>query len=847
MFQRIILFLIVMGLAHTVLPQSGKGDRVKRKYRQVDRISEKQPLATVHGRVLNTQRQRLAGAAVIIPGTIVGVHANEQGEYFLKGLPVGKTSIQVSCMGYATKTIDWYLLEGNNDVYFTLDRPMVALDPVMVTAQLRDQQLVDIPSAVSVLGLKQPEVFDLYEISKVQECIPGLLITPFPAGFPEFQIRGVAAGAFDPGQQPRIPVFIDHLSTGKTGLSHLELFDTERIEVMKGPQCTLYGPDAEAGVIRFLAVKPGQEREGFLTVGYGEYGMKETQGAITIPLLKEKLSVRLAGNYLYREGYLSNKDGGTLNGKNSLGGRLSLRYYPYPGARIDLMLLYLKKREPGTAFINSQISHTGEVPDIFSSNVSLDPGEKLINNQKMTGASLDFRHYKNENNYYSLIATFLNSNGDQYEDADGTSLPVASLDERSGSGILSLEGRIDFSVNSRMNGTAGLNYRWERSELSRLWEVNEQYLVHLILGMPENLYTTGGIPNPLTVYPDGFLAGMPLPGIHQEMSLKNSDFQYAGIFTDFTWNLFPRIRFTGGIRIGQENLSARGESLLAGKDSSLLGLLTGYHPNLFSTPASERTLKNRNLSINYRARLNYALSSETSLFAGYSKGSRPPMINFAPDGTAGIFRAEVLHNFEGGIKLVAGNRFRFDMTGFYQLFRNFDNTDPDDGQVSDAGKAASRGIEGSFRLALLKNLEIFGNSSWIHARFDSTDTGGRPQLHAGKEFRLTPSACFAAGFRGSVPVNRFWRFFVVPLYAWKSQIWFDDANTPAMKQPSYGTLDMTAGFVHTKPDITISLSGTNLLDERTIVNGKHPAAIFGISVLVPGPPSMVNGRITWKF
>jgi outer membrane receptor protein involved in Fe transport len=68
-----------------------------------------------------------------------------------------------------------------------------------------------------------------------------------------------------------------------------------------------------------------------------------------------------------------------------------------------------------------------------------------------------------------------------------------------------------------------------------------------------------------------------------------------------------------------------------------------------------------------------------------------------------------------------------------------------------------------------------------------------------------------------------------------------------MKQPSYSTLDMTAGFAHAKPDITISLSGTNLLDERFIVNGKQPPALFGIPVLVPGPPSMVKGRITWRF
>ncbi len=847
MFRQIIFFLIVMGMAFPAIPQARKGGRVKRKYRRVEMMSENQPLATVRGRVLNSDRQRLAGAAVTIPGTPVGVHANEQGEYFLQGLPVGKISIRASCMGYETKTIDWYLLEGNNVVYFTLDRPMVALDPVTVTAQLRDQQMVDIPSAVSVQEMKKPEISDLCELSKISEYIPGLLITPFPAGSPDYQIRGVAAGGFDPGQQPRIPVFMGHLPTGKTGLSHTTLFDLEQVEVMKGPQGTLCGMDAEAGFIRFSPVKPGRQWGGTLTVGYGAFGVKETEGALNIPLLKDKLSARLSGIYSLNEGYLSNNEGGTLSGKNSLGGRLSIRYFPYPNARIDLMLVYLENRDPGTAYINPQISQAGKVPDIFSRNVSLDAGEKLGSDRKMTGATIDFRHYRNENNYYSFIAAFLNGNNYQFEDADGTSLAVSSLDENTGSRIISFEGRIDFSQKGRINGVAGLNYRWEKSELCRLWEVNEQYLVHLILRRPENLFTGGGIPNPLSVFPDGSLAGMPLPEIHQEMKLNNSDFHTSCIFTDLTWNLSARIRFTGGIRIALESISARGESLLAGKDSSLLGILTGYHPNLFSIPASEQALATRQLLADYRARLSYALTRETSFFAGYSKGKRPPLFNFAPDGTAGIYRNEAMHNFEGGIKLVAANRLWFDVTGFCQLFRNFDNTAPDDGFISDTGKAISLGVEGSIRLVLLKNLEIFGNSSWIHARLDSTDTQDKPQLYAGKEFMLTPSTSFTAGFKGSIPVNRFWRFFFVPLYSWKSHLWFDAANSPAMKQPSFGIFDLTVGFVHARPDITISLSGTNLLDEHYIANGKQPAALFGIPVLVPGPPAMLKGRITWRF
>ena len=120
--MRLFVFAILIALFVSVADaQPKRSGKVKRKYRNVEVVNENLPKVYVHGRVRNLEREPIQGATVVVPGTRLGVNTNEAGEYFLQGLPTGKVSIMVSYAGYKTKIIDYYLQEGNNDVYFTLD------------------------------------------------------------------------------------------------------------------------------------------------------------------------------------------------------------------------------------------------------------------------------------------------------------------------------------------------------------------------------------------------------------------------------------------------------------------------------------------------------------------------------------------------------------------------------------------------------------------------------------------------------------------------------------------------------------------------------------------------------
>ena len=142
-----------------------------------------------------------------------------------------------------------------------------------------------------------------------------------------------------------------------------EIYDMERVEVLKGPQGTLFGRGSQAGAIHYITRKPAEHFGGYLTTGMGDFGMMHFEGAVNVPITQD-FSTREAGIYSYREGYVKNLSGGdALNGKNTFGGRFSVTYAPQnSNFRADMMINYQKDDNPGTGFINPNGVRNRDMP-----------------------------------------------------------------------------------------------------------------------------------------------------------------------------------------------------------------------------------------------------------------------------------------------------------------------------------------------------------------------------------------------------------------------------------------------------------------------------------------------------
>ncbi|MCL1821923.1 MAG: TonB-dependent receptor [Prolixibacteraceae bacterium] len=849
-----MIFLLLFAVTLDVCGQPKRRQKVKRKYRKTEVMADMRN-TVVHGRVRNLEREPIVGASILVFGLDKTVNTNEDGEYFLRGLPDDIISIQASFPGYKSKIIDFYLHEGVNDIYFTLDRDDVVLKEVPVTAQQREQNILAISSTLTALGADFLENTRTQHPGQLSDHVPGLNANMEAPHRPLFIIRGITSDDFDPAAQPRVAVYFNQIPVSRSGITPTELFDMERVEVIKGAQGTLFGRGAQAGAISLISRKPVAAFDTYLSAAAGNFGMKEFQGMVNLPMWKEKLLLRAAAIYSFQNGYVKNSANGTLNGKNTLGGRFSAHIEPFYNVKIDLTVNYQNDNNPGTAYMSNLFPNYNGVSDIFQYEASLGNGKNLHNKRQIFGSSLHAKYSFNENNYLSSLTSFHLNSADSRQDGDGTIAPAIDMAERLKGSQLMQDLRYNFSLKSRINGLIGASYWRETVKRRHLFSPDERYFAYLILETAENMINESGRPNPMETLPNnpqlGLLAGMPLAGSHEEENSRQAHNRAYDVFMDATFLMSTRISLTAGVRGAFEKFNVSNESMMTGGSESVLGQLSGKYPNLLFKPSDYMKVERKFSSLVYRASLKYDVNSYMTAFAGYSKGRRPNVIHFDWAGNYKVLNAETVNNFDAGFKWMLLQRFWIDIGGFYQRYANFQtnnwNANTFDYSAADAGSATMYGLETTAKAAVVKFLNIFANYAYTHARIDDTDSHGHTQKYAGNRMRLTPDHSYSAGLNAKAKISDNLSLVFTPLWSWKSHIWFEDSNASGLEQNACGLLSANLVFRMQDPKLALSIFGANLLDEHYVISAGNTGALFGIPTFVPGAPRMFGTKLTWSF
>jgi outer membrane receptor protein involved in Fe transport len=432
------------------------------------------------------------------------------------------------------------------------------------------------------------------------------------------------------------------------------------------------------------------------------------------------------------------------------------------------------------------------------------------------------------------------------------------------------EFRYNFSPSSRLNGLIGLSY-WREDVKQKYWfGPNEQYMIYPLLEMMSQsfpvpmevppLVAADGKSYPMSAIPGALLGSpydIPLPTNHEEENNSGAVNSAYDLFADATFLIFPKLSFTAGIRGTYETFKTTNESHMIGDTPSTLGSLMGGTPRNFffaETPYSEVTKDF--LSLTYRANLKYDISNHSNVYAGYSKGRRPNVVQYNSAGESEVMSAEIVHSFDVGYKWTA-QRYWFDAGVFYQLYNNFQTSKWDNGNylIDDAGNATAYGIEATAKAVLCEHLEVFGNYAYIHARFSDEDSEGSKQLYAGNTFRLTPEHSFLIGFNAKTNISRNIQVVFTPTYSWKSHVWFEDSNEQQpdnptlarLEQDAYGLLNANLAFKLSNPNLTLSAFGANLLDEKFIISAGNTGMMFGLPTYMPGMPRTFGAKLRWNF
>lgn len=228
---------------------------------------------------------------------------------------------------------------------------------IVVTAQRRSERLQDIPGSISAVTAETLNSAGVPDISTVAPRVPGFYAGGFGTSRPQLYIRGIGTRQFDPGSESSVGVFVDESYLGRTGGVLGSLRDIERVEVLKGPQGTLYGRNTIAGAVNVITKSPTDYFSAEVEGSYGNHEFTDLFAAVSGPIAGDTLKGRLAVWKSDRDGYVTNlATGNKPQGLDNFGGRLRLEFNPASNVKVDLIGEIM--RDEGRSFQGQSIGST---------------------------------------------------------------------------------------------------------------------------------------------------------------------------------------------------------------------------------------------------------------------------------------------------------------------------------------------------------------------------------------------------------------------------------------------------------------------------------------------------------
>ncbi|HWG72244.1 MAG TPA: TonB-dependent receptor [Steroidobacteraceae bacterium] len=256
------------------------------------------------------------------------------------------------------------------------------LAEIVVTAQRREQNMQDVGTSVTAFDAKTLEQFGFKDVTDVAGQVPGLQYNQYGATVTIYNLRGVSQNDFSDHQEAPIAVYADDAYIGSTGALAGSLFDLERVEVLRGPQGTLFGRNATGGLIQYVSKLPTDSPEAYVQLTGGNYGTFESEGALSGPL-SDRVSARLSFDTSSHDGYITNRIGHSIEDQNQYAMRLQFRIKPTDDGEI-LIKLHALTNSHETA---GDYSWAASAPDATGRGVFAPAGTPDLGGYVNTGGS----------------------------------------------------------------------------------------------------------------------------------------------------------------------------------------------------------------------------------------------------------------------------------------------------------------------------------------------------------------------------------------------------------------------------------------------------------------------------
>ncbi len=736
-----------------------------------------------------------------------------------------------------------------------------AIERMTVTTQKRVQSIQDVPVTVSAFTGEMLEQLGIADLDVLSDITPGLVIQEQSPNNPGFVIRGITSDSGSAQAAPRVSVYYNGTDISRSRGSYFELFDIERVEVVKGPQATLFGTAASVGALSVTTRKPQEEFEAGLTLGAGNFSAKNANGFITGG--EEKVQGRLAFTYKERDGYVDNiaKNQPDLHGIERTGIRPSVRFTPNDDLTIDLVYNYEKNNDTGTAFKSRRFAPTGGDTSPYSFvEASGSPFAQQVFGKADLGVERTVKDLNMTTNWdlsehWQLTSISAKRSFDSLEvfDADGTQAWFLEFAEDAVGDQFSQELRFNYS-GEQLNSFFGVSYFDEDG--SQLVPFSTEESIYLncagaLAAFKQPCINPNGTVNILTpLVTQGKFQTLPYQGSYQNFG-ENTAFS---LFADMSYAVTEQLELTAGLRYVDEDKTSRYTSSFANSVLTKAPLLPVVSTNgqIFSAEGSFDAWLPRFNAL-------YRLNEQLNVYATVSKGRRSEVVDVASvKGASGAvprireIPAEYIWNYEAGIKgSTPDNELRYSVSMFYQDYQNFQVSLRDDAgntYTANAGNAKNIGIETELSVTLTDHLDWFANLAWIDAKIDDDSSNGNL---AGNRFRLQPEYTAGTGLMHSYELGGEYKLNSSLVYSFRSDIFFEEANAPvAGFDIAQGAVQLTSlrlGLENTQQNWSVTLYSSNLFDKEYLVDAGNTGGSFGFPSFIPGAPAFFGIEFTKSF
>lgn len=743
------------------------------------------------------------------------------------------------------------------------------LDEIVVVAQKRAQSIQDVPVTISAYDGDFLESLGIGELDTLSEITPGLVIQEQSPNNPGFVIRGITSDSGSSQSSPRVSIYYNGADVSRSRGSYFELFDVEGIEVVKGPQATLFGTAASVGAISVATRKPEKDFSAQLKASVGNYSAKGVSGFVTGG--NDLMQGRVAFTYRERDGFIKNIAGDSnsqnpagfkqddMHGIERFSYRPSLRITPNDDVTIDLVYTYEKNDDSGTSFKNGLYAPTGGDTSPYSFvEMPGSPYAESVFGKKDLGVErtvndLSLTVNWDVSNDLTITSITAGRNFDSLEvfDADGTQAWFLEFAEAAEGDQFSQELRAVYTQN-KFTSIFGVSYFEEDGSQRVPFSTEESIFLNClgVLGSGVPCINNDGSVNILTPA----LTGGAISELPYSLEFTNYGENKAySAFADVTYAATEALELTAGLRYIKEEKRSGYSS--AAPNSALT------QAPLFTVDTNGETFYGDADYDDWLPRFNalYIINPTTNMYATVSKGRRSEVLEVSSandeqgsvEASISEVPAEIIWNYETGIKGKAlDGRLDYSVAVFYQDYSNFQVTLQDDEGVAfsaDAGSATNVGAEAEVRALINNEFEVFANTAYLDAEIDDDSNNGNL---AGNKFRLQPEWTFSTGLFYSTELSNSLNLTSSLIYSYRSEVYFEPANAPIsgldISQPGLGLVSARLGIAN-GDDWAVSVFASNLLDKEYLVDAGNTGGGFGNPTFVAGAPRFVGIELTLGF